>query len=48
MNLARQRLLANRSEWRHFLSRLLQRVRECLGDFAPPEIQRKLRGGWWS
>jgi len=34
MKLARQRLLENRSEWRQFLSRPLQRVRECISDLA--------------
>ena len=39
MNLARQRLLANRSEWRHFLSRPHQRVRERIGDL--PSFQKR-------
>jgi hypothetical protein len=38
-NLATQRLLANGSEWRHFLSRPLQRVRERIGDLATTSLR---------
>jgi hypothetical protein len=42
MNLARWGLLASRSEWRHVLSGPIQRVRECIGDFARIENRSQL------
>jgi hypothetical protein len=43
ISFARQRLIANRSEWRHFVSRPLQRVRQCSDVLALVEVTDHLR-----